>query len=135
MKKYGFSKYDQVFEDFYPEVKNLLGSFVKPITNTEYTPKWDVVKKDDKYEVNVVLPGAGEENVDVNIENNILIISYTDKEHKNKFIKTNDFDIKLDMDYEDINFDNIKATLKNGILTVDIPIIKAKKNNIKIKLE
>jgi HSP20 family protein len=98
-------------------------------------PKVNIKDTNDFYELEVVAPGISKEDFKINIEKNLLTISYDVKEEKNeqteKFIKreftTQSFKRSFTLD-EKIEADHINAKYENGILKLQLP----KKEEVKI---
>jgi len=84
----------------------------------------EVIKTDNSYRIEIPVPGLKKEDIDVKINNKLLIINSI---QENKFLD------KINRKYilpDYINFDEIKANIELGILTVDLPF---KLNKIKEK--
>ena len=113
-----------------PEVK-FFGN-VKPIQpygikiSEEATPVHDIIDEGDHYEVVVELAGARKEDVDLEVrEGNLYVKAKTP--YKKYSVK-----IRLP---NNINTDNIKAKLNNGILTVNIAKRREEDFKKKINIE
>ena len=102
------------------------------------------VSEDDKhYYIEAAMPGANKEDINLNIENNHLILSY-ERKYKNekegrKFRKSEisygifQQIIRLD---ENISKDKIEAKYNNGILEITIPKLQSSTlNNQKITIK
>jgi len=81
--------------------------------------------KEDSLVFNVELPGKSKEDVkiynedyyiNINVEENKYIINYEDYILRNKY-----------------DFDNVKAKMKNGLLTITVPQIKKTEKQIQIE--
>jgi HSP20 family molecular chaperone IbpA len=76
--------------------------------------------KEDGLVFNVELPGKSKEDVKIyigiNVEENRYRISYEDYILRNKY-----------------DFDNVKAKMKNGLLTITVPQIKKVERKIEIE--
>ncbi|MDI9393976.1 MAG: Hsp20/alpha crystallin family protein [Euryarchaeota archaeon] len=104
-------------------------------------PLTDVVEEDDKVIVTTDLPGIDKENVELNLKNNILVISAgkgKEEETKNEgyLRKERSFmryyrEISLP---ENVTEEGATAQLKNGVLTVTLPKTKSLTGN-KIQIE
>ncbi len=98
-------------------------------------PKVNIKETNDLYELEVVAPGISKEDFKINIDKNLLTISYDVKEEKNeqteKFIKkefsTQSFNRTFTLD-EKIEAENINAKYENGILKLRLP----KKEEVKV---
>lgn len=97
------------------------------LLNTGMYPSIDLQEKDTKYVLDADLPGMNEEDIEIEFHNNVLTIKGETKDEKE--IKDGGYvcversrgmfsrDIFLD---EEIDKDNIKAELKNGVLHVEL---------------
>lgn len=84
----------------------------------------------DKFIIECLIPGVNKEDVEVSFDKNLIsIVSKKETFFGNKY----DYKSKLMTNYTDktLDFDNVKAILKNGILTIEIPL-KASKRPIKM---
>ncbi len=98
-------------------------------------PKVNIRETNNAYEVELVAPGISKEDFKINIDKNLLTISYDVKEKKNeetdKFIKkefaTQSFKRTFTLD-EKIQAENINAKYDNGILKLQLP----KKEAVKV---
>ena len=94
--------------------------------------KYFVDKTEDSYILEIAVPGYEKDDLILDLENNILSVSYEKPEKetskwKNTFIKT--FKIK-----QNITATNIDAKLEKGILSIKFPIGKdQKKKTLTIK--
>lgn len=110
-------------------------SFPQKWENDFSKPKVNIKETNDFYELEVVAPGISKEDFKINIDKNLLTISYDLKEEKNeqteKFIKkeftTQSFKRSFTLD-EKIEADNINAKYENGILKLQLP----KKEEVKV---
>jgi len=105
-------------------------------------PSVDVREEENEYILEAELPGYGEKDVDVNVDNHVLRISSKREEKKEE--KKNDYILKERSSYsfersfvlpEHVNEDEIKGEFKNGVLTLRIPKKAEKKpKRIAIKI-
>lgn len=74
---------------------------------------------DNSYSVSMTVPGLSKNEIDIDLDKNIISISYdeTKFEKENKFTKSFSKKFKLP---DDSDFDNIEAKVKNGVLDVKI---------------
>ena len=126
MPRSDFDLFDDFFGDsfFSPTVRNV---------RTEKLMKTDIVEKDKNYEVLVDLPGYDKNNIEVNVENGYLNIhakiekSNDEKDKdKDKFVRRERFYGECSRSFyigEDVKQEDIKASFKNGTLTVVVPKI------------
>ncbi len=115
---------EQVFRTF-PALESRFG------TET-FSPLTDVVEEDDKVIVTTDLPGVDRENVELNLKDNVLVISAgkgkeeeTEKEgylRKERSFMRYYREIPLP---EGVIEEGANAQLKNGVLTVKLPKTKS----------
>ena len=97
--------------------------------------KTDIRENDESYVIDVDLPGFDKENIKIDVEDGYLNIkasmnSSEDEEEKGKFIRRERFVGECSRSFyvgEDVESDDIKATFKNGILTLEVPKMEKKK--------
>lgn len=92
-------------------------------------PKVDIEDKGNAYELTADLPGVAKEDINLTYDNDVLTLSATHEEQKDEqddqkhFIRkerrTSSFCRQFVVD--GIEKDNIKASFKDGVLTVDLP--------------
>jgi HSP20 family protein len=108
--------------------------------DTWYRPSTDITEDHDKYCVNVELPGYKLEDLEIEFSTRVLKISGK-REDKTKDTKTY---LRLEnvshrftrsFKFENpVDEDHIVASLKNGILTVELPkLMQVNKRKIEIK--
>ena len=91
--------------------------------------KTDIRESENSYTIDVDLPGYNKENIKVDITDGYLNINAKmeekdDKEEKGKFIRRERFFGECSRSFyigDDISEDDIKASFKNGILSLEIP--------------
>lgn len=116
---------DDFFDDL-PEVKNV-------------NMKCDIYEKDDKYFLEMDIPGIKKENINIDCENGYLTISATheetsDDEGKNYIRKERYYgSFERQFYIGEVDEDSIKAEFNNGILKVVVP--KKEEINTKKKIE
>ena len=123
--------FDDFFEDdFFPrKERNLM--------------KTDIREKDDKYLVDVDLPGFEKENINLSLENGYLNIhAKVEKNEENgkkeKYVRRERFFGECSRSFyvgEDIKEEDIHAEFKNGILKLEIPKKDQKKLNTSKQIE
>ena len=106
----------------------LFGSFLTNISSPISSPSHEVRKETDYYILDVLIPGYDKSDIDLNTEGDIILISYNGEEKglKKKFEKR--FRAK-----GDVNLDNIEASIKNGVLSIKVPL-KEKLKSKKVKI-
>lgn len=119
---------------FQREMSNLVNSFFNrgeltmPQLDSSFFPSLDLKEKDNKYFMDVDVPGMSESDIDIDLHGNTLTIKGEKKAEKET--KDNDYicvershgsfrrDIYLD---QEVDQANIKADLKNGVLHLELP--------------
>ena len=100
----------------------------------------NVTENDNSYGISLELPGFKKDDINIGIDNNVMTISSevekTNEDYiKREFIKSsfkNEFRLP-----EDVDIDNINATMENGILSITLNKIKMLEDetkSIKIKI-
>ncbi len=125
-----FDLFDEFFGDpfFNPPVRNAVPAKLM---------KTDIVEHDKNYEVLVDLPGYDKKNIEVNVDNGYLNIhAKIEKEEdekdkdKDKFVRRERFFGECSRSFflgEDVKQEDIKASFKNGTLSVIVPKVDEKK--------
>ena len=130
--------FDQIIESSFPDVTKSVG--VKPFQGTAY-PKVNVYEYEDKVGIIAEIPGLDKKDLKIDVEEGILIISgdkhgFDDKSAKvlRRELKGSSFKRSFELG-ELLNGDKIKASFKDGLLSIDIPKVepeKPKKLSVKI---
>ena len=131
--------FDQIVSRQFPEIEKQVG--VKPFSGTAY-PKVNVYEYDDKIGIIAEIPGLDKKDLQVDVEEGILHISgdkhglFDDTGAKviRKELKHSSFKRSFELG-EQLNGDKIKASFKDGLLSIDIPKVepaKPKKLSVKI---
>lgn len=98
------------------------------LSDVEFAPRFDVKETKDAYVVRADLPGIADKDVDISVTGNVLTISgQRQEEHReegDRFFMTERsygrFSRSLSLP-DGADADNVKADLKDGVLTVQIP--------------
>ena len=131
--------FDQIINTQFPEIEKQVG--VKPFSGTAY-PKVNVYEYDKKVGIIAEIPGLDKKDLKIEVEDGILIISgdkhglFDDKGAKvlRRELKGSSFKRQFELG-EQLNGDKIKASFKDGLLSVEIPKVeqvKPKKTSVKI---
>lgn len=97
-------------------------------------------KEDDKsYKIRYDVPGLGKEDVKIMVEDGILTIKGEHKEEKDEEGSDDEFLSSSSYEYynnsivlpEDAKVDEIKAEMKDGVLTITIPRSERPKKDVK----
>ena len=119
---------DDIFDDFMVPERSTLG-------------KCDIYEKDNKYHIEMDVPGFKKEDLKINLENNYLTIK---AEKKNEVKDDSKKYIRRERSYSkfersiylgDADEDNISAEYKNGILTIVVPKMDEKKSKKYIEIK
>jgi len=114
---------DREFE----EIKQMIG--VKKI------PLHDIVERENELHVLIDLPGFSKKDVDVEVGDDYIKIKANKKRMEGKYIvneRSYSFYRHISLPYE-IDANNAKAKMKNGVLEIILPI--KRKHGKKIKVE
>lgn len=115
-RKNSFDLFDEFFkDDFFPKRQpNLM--------------KTDIKEKDDKYIIEMDLPGSEKENINLSLEDGYLVISTkVIKEEKNeeeKYIHQERYYGECSRNFyvgSEVTEEDIHAEFKNGILKIEVP--------------
>lgn len=114
-----------------------------PAREGMFAPEVDITGNDDEIVIHADLPGVEAKDVHIDVSNNILTISgerreETEKKEKNSY-RTERFFGSFQRSFslpEGMDSDKVKASYKNGVLTVTIPKSeKVKPKQISIEVE
>ena len=126
MRRYEQNWLPEIFNDFFAN---------DWMTRTNATaPAINVIENDKDYKVEVAAPGMNKDDFKVNVtDDNYLVLSMEkkneskDEDKKRKYLRRefsyHRFEQSLALP-ENVNKDEIKATVNDGILTIDIPKVK-----------
>ena len=131
--------FDQIVSRQFPEIEKQVG--VKPFSGTAY-PKVNVYEYDDRIGIIAEIPGLDKKDLQVDVEEGIIHISgdkhglFDDTGAKviRKELKHSSFKRSFELG-EQLNGDKIKASFKDGLLSIDIPKVEPtepKKLSVKI---
>ena len=127
MRRYEQNWLPEIFNDFFAN---------DWMTRTNATaPAINVIEDDKDYKVEVAAPGMNKEDFKVNVtDDNYLVLTMEkkneskDEDKKRKYLRRefsyHKFEQSLALP-EDVNKDEIKASVTDGILTIEIPKVKA----------
>ena len=120
-----------------PTMEDFVNDFFgrKPFTsdyNFDFAPKARIKENENDYTLSLGLPGFKKEDININIEDDVLVISST--------VEKDDFKSSFENRYsipEDVNIEQIEASMEDGILKVvigkykELPKTNVKKIDIK----
>ena len=131
--------FDQMVESQFPDVVKSVG--VKPYAGSAY-PKVNVYEYEDKIGIIAEIPGLDKKQLEVSVEDGVLTIS-GDKHSAfendgakvlRRELKQSSFKRQFELG-ELLDGENIKASFKDGILSVSVPKVepeKPKRHTVKI---
>ena len=131
--------FDQMVESQFPDITKSVG--VKPYAGSAY-PKVNVYEYDDKVGIVAEIPGLDKKQLEVSVVDGVLTIS-GDKHSAfendgatvlRRELKQSSFKRQFELG-ELLDGENIKASFKDGILSVSVPKVepeKPKKHTVKI---
>ena len=130
---HGFPAYDSLrneLPDFEHGVEQVFNNFLRTSTVTEkaFAPAIDVVENENETLLVAELPGVSKEDVKLSLENNILTISGTRKNHSlpekanwlRNEIRKGDFTRSVKLP-KGIDSTKISAEITNGFLRISLP--------------
>ena len=131
---YSWDPFDEIrrMQDYMEQMFRTFPALESRFGTETFSPLTDVVEEDDKVIVTTDLPGVDRENVELNLRDNVLIVSAgkgkeeeTEKEgylRKERSFMRYYREIPLP---EGVTEDGANAQLKNGVLTVTLPKTKS----------
>ena len=131
--------FDQLVSAQFPEMTKTVG--VNPMSNTAY-PKVNVYEYEDKVGVVAEIPGLDKKDLSIDVEDGVLTVAgnkhglFDDKGATvlRRELKHSSFKRQFELG-EQLNGEKIKASFKDGLLSIEIPKIepeKHKKHSVKI---
>ncbi|MBL4721792.1 MAG: Hsp20/alpha crystallin family protein [Alphaproteobacteria bacterium] len=93
-----------------------------------FSPEADAANAEDRYEINIELPGVDAEDIDVTLHDHVLTIKGEKTENREEKGKTFYFSERRYGAFQrsfrlpsTVSADQVNATFKNGILTLGVP--------------
>ena len=126
---------DPFFGSFFNEMENLFedfwgSNFLADVEGSSRRCSVDISENEDKFIVEAELPGIDEENLEVKLDQDILTISAQreekdeekdeEKNYYRKEIRKGRFERRFRLP-DNIDQDEIKANLQNGMLKITLP--------------
>ena len=107
----------QILPTAFYGIQNFLDNFNAEAAKGEctYTPKADYYEVENGFALEVELPGVKKEDMDIQVEKNIITVKATRARKDEKYTYERSFRLA-----DDIDTDNIKVSLENGILRFDL---------------
>ena len=102
--------------------------------------KCDIYEKDDKYYIEMEVPGFNKEDIDISLKEGYLTIkaekkmSNEEKDENKKYLRKERNYIKTERSFNlgNIDEENIDASFDNGVLKIEIPKVEENKRTIEI---
>jgi len=126
-----FSEFDNLFDSFVSDFPTLYER------SSSWTPKFEVLNTDNSYRIRADLPGMIKNDVNIEVADNRLKIS---GERVNDTPGSNDYNYS-ELSYgkfsrtfnlpDDVKDNEIKASMKDGVLALEIPRVKPIKPEVK----
>lgn len=142
------SRQSHGLQSWFKDMNHLFERFnrdISPLTNlqTDLEPKVEVKETDQSYIVKAEIPGMEEKDLSISLRDNNLILEgerkserkEEDKSHFFSEFQYGSFYRSLPLD-QDVDENNVNATYKNGILSVElkkVPSASQKQKKITIK--
>ncbi len=114
-----------------------------PVVKTSRTMNADVKEFDDKYQLELEMPGYSKEDISAELKNGYLIVAAEkkdnkdEKDEKGKYLRRERYYGSARRSFyvgKDLKEDDIHAAFKDGVLTLEIPkkevkpVVEEKKN-------
>jgi HSP20 family protein len=120
------------FEDIYDQMGQLINAAFGEVSSAvPWSPMADVYETDDTYTIEVEVPGARKDQIDVQLNERELVVSgeITEREGRlrRKERRRGRFEYRVYLP-GDIDPDSVRAELSEGILTVVVPKSATEKN-------
>ncbi len=113
------------FENIFNEMMNTSVKDIVTQKNIDYTqPAANVQQSEEGYTLELALPGLSKKDVEIIIDKDVLIISAaleadTEKKYRLREFKYGTFERRFRLN-DTIDQESIKATFKNGVLTISM---------------
>ena len=114
---------DRFFDSFFNDAP-VYGVSRSNRRDTGFSPRFNVQQNETGYTISVAAPGVSKEDVNVNIEDNTLTISYTQEENTESSFACSSFRRSWRLP-EGTDIENITAAYENGILSLSVPTADA----------
>lgn len=106
-------------------LSSVLGDVGRVVEDMPWTPQADIAETDDAYVLTVDVPGVRKDQIDVQVHNREVIVTgeVTRREQGRWFRRTRPagrFEFRATLP-GDVNPDNVKAELADGVLTLTVP--------------
>ena len=127
-----FDEFDNIFNNMYIGFQPIFES------KSSWNPQFEVLNTNDIYIIRGDLPGILKKDVNIEVNENILTISgerkndYNDKKNQYNYsgIDYGKFSKSFNLP-DDVKYDKINASMKDGVLSLKISRVEAVKQEIK----
>jgi len=127
---------NSLFESFFNDG---LGKFER---NVFFTPRVDVLEKQNQFEVHLALPGLKKEEINIAVEKNTMTISgerkLKNEDKDDKFHMVENFYGKFSRSFtlpENIDITKIEGTFEDGMLRIVLPKAELKQHTTKVAIK
>lgn len=127
---------NSLFESFFNDG---LGKFER---NVFFTPRVDVLEKQNQFEVHLALPGLKKEEINISVEKNTMTISgerkLKNEDKDDKFHMVENFYGKFSRSFtlpENIDITKIEGTFEDGMLRIVLPKAELKQHTTKVTIK
>lgn len=137
-RNYGFNNFDSLIDSFFNDDFPWRSPSVY-----DSSFKVDVSESDTGYTVEADMPGFTKDDIDIDLDEGRLTISCEKNEESDKSDESKNYvhkerrstKLARSMYFPDIDENNIRARLENGVLTIDLPKAQVIDNKKKIEIE
>ena len=129
---------DRLFDGFFTDFGRFPSSLVSKERIGPFSPKIDISNDESSIEINAELPGLDEKDIQVSLQEDVLTIKGEKKSGDEK--KSKDF-YRVERRFgsfersiripQEVDAEKIKASFKNGVLTVSLPKSEKAKDNVR----
>ncbi len=129
--KYSFNKRpESIFDGFFgSSLPDMTTTWSYPGSDVGNVPYANTYRTDEGYSIEVALPGVNKNNVDINVDGDMLVISSNLRGQKDVVLPTY---LKQEFAYSefsrtfklprDMRLEDVHASFKDGMLLIDVPI-------------
>ena len=106
--------------DIFDRTFNDVGFFVQPTGTSRANLNTNVTQDDNQYRVQMSVPGVPKDEINLNVNNNIMTVSYDSREVSENTFATRSFQKSWTLP-DNSDLERITANSTDGILTISIP--------------
>ncbi len=111
--------------------------------NCGCVPATNILEKNDSFEIQLALPGMKKEDFNMEVENNILTVTYDRKEEEGHNVEDNYLRREYHLESftrsftipKNVDIENIRARYENGMLLIAIPRLEPKNERLSKKID